>query len=50
LVLALALGLAGIGLYASNLGTEGIGQPWFVSFLIGYAIGVGGLLSKWRGE
>jgi hypothetical protein len=50
LVLALALGLAGVGLYASNVGAEGIGQPWFASFLIAYTIGVGGLLSKWRGD
>lgn len=48
LTLALALGLAGVGLYASNITTEGIGQAWFVAFLIAYAVGVGELLSEWR--
>jgi hypothetical protein len=48
LTLALVLGLAGVGLYASDLATEGVGQPWFVAFVIAYAVGVGGLLSEWR--
>ena len=49
LTLALALGLAGAGLYASNLAAgDGLGQPWFVAFLTAYAVGVGGLLSERR--
>jgi hypothetical protein len=49
LTLAAALGLAGVGLYARNLAAgDGIGQAWFVAFLTAYAVGVGGLLSRWR--
>lgn len=49
LTLVLALGLAGVGLYATNLAAgDGFGQAWFVAFLTAYAVGVGGLLSEWR--
>ena len=49
LTLAAALGLAGVGLYATNLAAgDGFGQAWFVAFLTAYAVGVGGLLSEWR--
>jgi hypothetical protein len=47
--LALALGVAGVGLYARDLAAgEGVGQGWFVAFLVAYAVGVGGLLSEYR--
>jgi hypothetical protein len=49
LTLALALGLAGAGLYVGNLAAgDGLGQAWFVAFLTAYAVGVGGLLSERR--
>lgn len=49
LTLAAALGLAGVGLYATNLAAgDGFGQAWFVAFLTAYAVGVSRLLSEWR--
>jgi hypothetical protein len=49
LTLAAALGLLGVGLYVTNLAAgDGFGQAWFVAFLTAYAVGVGGLLSRWR--
>ena len=49
LTLATAVGLAGVGLYATNLAAgDGVGQAWFVAFLTAYAVGVSHLLSEWR--
>jgi len=47
--LTAALGLAGVGLYATNLAAgDGLGQAWFVAFLTAYAVGISRLLSEWR--